>query len=567
MPAPDAPGFLRPAGWQLDYLFSLGAAGWAVHAAVVTLTAAVQDPARPDVQQWLWAMLGLTAAMIGICLTGARTAHKRLAGLLHTGTTALVAVTWSLGAVSFAQASLEHLLLYTLALGGTALGAVSAQHAVMRSCMVSIWLSIPGLATGHWLFDAGPRGTANAAMVLLFGCVLSMLAYRMSRFLRDNHALARSLADEVVASQRERARADEANRAKSRFIAYASHDLRQPVHAIGMLTELLRGQKLSRRTHETVGQIAQSVQSLSRQFQSLMDLSALELGRLEPKPVVVALRPLLDSLARQNAPAAGNRGCTIAVRGAALDVVTDPALVENIVQNVISNAIKYAPGTRITLGTKRRGRTASIVVADRGPGMSESFRAAAFEEFRRAASQMPGLGLGLPLVARYSALLGLEARLHSRPGTGTVVEIAGLAHASGPADRPPQSSARNWLSGLRVLLVDDDAAAREATGRLLESWGCVVMGLAATPAALPEADIVLTDFAGGRGALAERLIAACRTRAPACPVIVVTGSDDPAAHRAVAGGRGLVLQKPVRPAQLRAAITSLTMAGGAAGAQ
>jgi len=562
--ASDARGirrFLRPADWQLDYLFSLGAAGWFVHALVVTLTALVQGPSLWAVQQWLWTMLGLTAAMIAICVTGKRSPHKAVTGWLHTVTTALVAITWSAGALSFAQSSQEDLLLYTLALGGTALGAVSAQHAVLRSCLTSIWLSIPGLALAHWWFDQSSPGTANAAMIMLFGLVLSMLAFRMSRFLTTNHMLARSLADEVTASNRERERADLANQAKSRFIAYASHDLRQPVHAIGMLTELLRNQKLTRQSRETVGQIDQSVQSLSRQFQSLMDLSALELGRLEPSPDVVPLRDLLDNLARQNAPVARNRGCRMRVLGPAINVVTDRSLLENIVQNLISNAIKYAEGAPITLGTKRRGETVSVVVMDRGPGMSEDFRKAAFDEFRRAGSHMPGLGLGLPLVARYSALLGLSVHLHSRLGAGTAVEIAGLEPTAQGARRVRRAPARNWLSGLRVVLVDDDEAARDATERLLRSWDCSVTSHGSAPESLPEMDILVTDFELGTAGRATGLIDRARHDDPALPAVIMSGTDSEAVRAAVSGGRTLFLQKPVRPAQLRAALTSLTMDG------
>jgi signal transduction histidine kinase len=554
--------FFRPSDWQLNYLFRLGVGGWIIHALIVVLTAFAQGVSSGLVQSWLAIMLVLTATMFIICIWGGRAVNQPLFGWLHSITTCFVALFWAVGAISFAQSSQGALLVYTLALGGTALGAVSSQHAVLRSCFASIWLSIPGLAAAHFLSEMLPAGSLNATMIMLFGVVLTILAVRMHQFVKTNHQLSQSLAQQMLQSERERLRAEEANLAKSRFIAYASHDLRQPVHAIGMLTELLRGQRLTNKSKETVGHIDRSVQLLSRQFQALMDLSALELGQLEPRLENFALRPVLNDIAHQNRPLARESGSEIFVMGQDATVVADLALTENIVQNVVSNAIKYAPGARISIGTRSRGETISIIVMDRGPGMTEEFRSVAFNEFKRGEPDLQGFGLGLPLVARYSELLNLEAKLYSAPGSGTIVEIAGYKKTPPVEEETKANGGTNWLSDLEVLLVDDDDDGRQATTRLLKSWGCKVQAYAGPPGHLPTFDILLTDYELGAGVSADDLIEACRHSKPGCPVLIVSGSSGSAVVNAEEAGQTLYLQKPVRPAQLRAGLTSLTMHDG-----
>lgn len=558
-PASFKPRFLHPADWQWDYLFSLGIRGWVVHLVVVVLTAFAQGPTIASVQFWLMLMLGLTLLMIGICFAGQQTKERSAAGWLHTGVTAIVALTWTAGALSFAQANQQSLLLYTLALGGTALGAVSSQHAVLRSCLTSIWLSIPGLAWGHWLHESHAQGLANAAMVILFGLVLSMLAFRMSRFLETNHTLSRSLAAELEQSKRERQRADDANLAKSRFIAYASHDLRQPVHAIGMLTEILKSDHPSPASAETIGQIERSVLTLSRQFQILMDLSAIELGHLKPTPSPVAVRDLLTHVTQQNRQLVRNRGCEVIVVGADAYASTDRAMTEAMVQNLLSNALKYAPGSRIVLGTKRRGHRFSIIVLDHGPGMGAGFSQSAFEEFRRADTKMPGMGLGLSLVARYCKAIGLEIALHSQPGTGTLIEISGFKAISKEVSDISRKPVRNRLSGLRVLLVDDDPDVCRAMERLLEGWGCSVTSMDQPPESLDETDLVVTDFDLGAGSSAAGLIAAAQKTSPPCPVVIMSATPSERIEGLTQPEASIFLQKPVQPAKLRSAMTALIL--------
>ncbi|MBZ0214999.1 MAG: hypothetical protein K8F25_00460 [Fimbriimonadaceae bacterium] len=287
-------------------MFELGFQGWMLHCFVVLFTFLTQDTSWIIMQVWLATMLGLSLAQACLCryfshekATSAR--RLRQAGWVHTFLTSFVGITWGLGAVWVSHGSFDSLLIFTLALGGTALGTVSAQHSVMRSCLASIWTSIPLLAVAH-LSHADPvTGKANAAMMVLYGMVLTFLAVRMSRFLVANRVLSEDLRKRVrqvtrisKAYQGEFTRAEDANLAKSRFLAHASHDLRQPVHAIGMLTANLQETGLTKIQRKMVEDIDRSVRALSRLFRSLLDLSALDVGNVVVHPEPVELGALLN---------------------------------------------------------------------------------------------------------------------------------------------------------------------------------------------------------------------------------------------------------------------------------
>ena len=229
----------------LVHLFDLGFQGWMTHCLVVIFTFLTQDTSQTKLQFWLGAMLGLSIAQALLCRRFASnrpnsTRAFQRAGWVHTALTTLVGINWGMGAIWVSHGNFDALLIYTLVLGGTALGTVSAQHSVLRSCMASIWTSIPLLAMAHLSHSNPVAARANAAMMLLFGMILTFLAFRMARFLASNRSLSGDLRRRIhqitrisKAYQAERRRADEANLAKSRFLAHASHDLRQPVHALG----------------------------------------------------------------------------------------------------------------------------------------------------------------------------------------------------------------------------------------------------------------------------------------------------------------------------------------------
>lgn len=505
-------------------------------------------------------------------------ADAALYGAAHSGLTALAGLAWGLGALFVANEAERALTLYTLALGGTALGAVSSQHALPRSCLVSIWTSIPLLALAHFGQGANRDEMFIALMILLYGGVLTALGGRMNAFLSQNHAMAGALAEKIAALTQAKAALEEAHMARSGFLAQASHDLRQPVHAIGLFVEYLSGLRIGRDGREVLANMDRALDSLSRLCRSLLDISALDVGRVKPVIAPVALNDVLGEVVRQAAESVRQRGSTLHYVPVRAWVATDAALLHMMVQNLVSNAVKYAPGARILMGVRRRGGTLRIAVLDTGPGIKAADQAAVFQEFVRlddGREHVEGVGLGLCIVRRLGDLLKLETGLTSQPGKGACFSIGGLVVVTADSGLRTPSRARPHearLGGFRVLVVDDDPTVRESTARLLARWGYTVRACARAQDALgldDRFDFLICDHDTGEAMSGGEPIARLRTRSERdIPAAIITGSFLGADADRWRGRAVTILAKPVRPAQLRsvllAAVTAQTSPSSAA---
>jgi len=361
----------------------------------------------------------------------------------------------------------------------------------------------------------------------------------------------------------------EASQAKSRFLAQASHDLRQPIHAISLFTACLRDTGLNAEQRRMVANIDHSLDGVSRLFRSLLDLSTLDSGRVAVQAEVIALDGLLADVARQNAEAAERAGVALRRVPTRAHVRADAGLLATMVQNVVSNAIKYASGGPVLIGCRRRpGGTLDIQVLDRGPGIDERHLPHLFEEFYRVHApgdrDVEGVGLGLAIVRRLARLMGLSVAIRSRLGQGTCVAITGLPLAGGaPAGQPAaRAGAHGGLEGYRVLLIEDDPVVRAATALLLARWGCVVRQEAGLPGGdlaqvAAGCDLIVTDFDLGGGLTGGECVARLRHAAGrAVPAIVMTGHDADRVRHLTREAGVFVLSKPVRPAELRSVIVA-----------
>ena len=565
--------------WQLRYLFDMGFQGWLVHIGVVLLTGSLLIGSNAGAAWpflWMGVMLALSLAMAALSKAyAAASRHSEYeyvrAGWWHTILTTLVGITWGHGAVLVSLRSDFNLLaIYSLALGGTALGAVSSQHAVPRSAFASIWTSVPLLAVSHVMEAKSP---AMGVMVLLYALILSMLTLRMYRFLAANHNLTRSLDGKVAELTqtsadlvKAREEAEEANLSKSRFLAQASHDLRQPIHAIGLLTASLKDTRLNREQRQMVGSIESSVDSVTSLFGSLLDISRLDVGGVAPKPAPFGLGAFLEQVAEQNRELAAKSQCRFTCVTSAAWVESDSNLLFTMVQNVLGNAFKYAPGSRVLIGMRRIEGKLGLQICDTGPGIEPSQVDAVFSEFYRLETigtgrTVEGMGLGLAIVRGLGDLLGLEVRLTSVPGRGTSVVIAGLAPAV-PAKASPAGRGRTHpLSGKRICLIDDDETVRLAATGLLERWGCTVRSCAGPDDGITgECDAILADMQLGNGVSGLDVVATIRRQSGRdIPAVILTGHSDAETRELIAAANLPVLSKPVRPAELRAMLTRLCL--------
>jgi signal transduction histidine kinase/CheY-like chemotaxis protein len=356
------------------------------------------------------------------------------------------------------------------------------------------------------------------------------------------------------------------NAAKTRFLAAASHDLRQPVLSISLLTDLMREQPVPPATAPLLQRIGDSVQALNGLLKGLLDLSRFDAGAVQARPERVALCPLLEAVVGDERAAAEQKGLELRLRIPKWAVCTDPLLLEQIARNLVGNAVRYTERGGVLVAARRRGARVRLEDWDTGPGIATESQALVFEEFVQldnpARERSRGLGLGLSLVRRAAAVLGAPLTLRSRPGRGSRFAVdlpfAGpVVAAIGTAVAPVAQ-----LEGVRIWLVEDDPDVRETTRLCLERWGAGVraFGDAGTcAAALAEGaapEIFVTDqrLPDGSGLeLAVRLHA----RHPAVPALVITGNSAPR-DLALLGASGLpVLHKPYAAADLLAALGAL----------
>jgi len=390
----------------------------------------------------------------------------------------------------------------------------------------------------------------------------------------------RSLADALEHRVAERTRdldearreAERANRYKTRFVASAVHDLLQPLNAARMFVSVLRG-KLSGDARELSEHVDAALAAQDAILNSLLDISRLESGALQTHVHAFALSPLLETLAREFGLAAQNRGLQLDWVDTRAVVVSDEALLRRILQNFLSNALRYTPRGRVLIGCRRVGDQLRIEVHDQGPGIPESLQGEIFEEFRRlddGVDQERGAGLGLAIVERIGRLLGHRISLRSTLGRGSVFAVtvalgdAAAIPAPAPAPAVPADAGDDSpLRQCRVWSIDDDPRVCAATRALLERWGCVVDLADGPQAALEIAStfnvpqLLLLDVRMGQWhgpALYEQLCELWQARPP---VILVTAErDDALKQHAAENGWGF-LSKPVRPPALRALMTQL----------
>jgi two-component system, sensor histidine kinase len=370
--------------------------------------------------------------------------------------------------------------------------------------------------------------------------------------------------------RRQKERAEQANIAKSRFLASASHDLRQPVHALGMFVGALRGRVMDIESRRLVEQIERSVSATDNLFGSLLDISRLDAGVIQVHPTAFPAYPLLDRICRDNAAEAEGKGVKLVLCPSSLAIDSDPVLVERILRNLVSNAVRYTDRGRVLVGC-RRGPRVRVEIWDTGRGIPPAHQIEVFQEFYQLDNperdRAKGLGLGLAIVKRLTALLGCPLSLRSAVGRGSVFKVEfprAASDAALPMSAPEPASA---LAGAGLVLVlDDEAAIRDAMRSLLESWGYAV--IAAGSCAEMRAQIVtcptrpcliISDY---RLRGEEHGIAAIEELQSEynddIPAMLITGDTAPDRLKEAQASGYLLLHKPVGNARLRAAIASLT---------
>jgi len=426
------------------------------------------------------------------------------------------------------------------------------------------------------LFTAGVLGVV-LVFVLAFGLRVNGVLTQSLATRYENVDLIRELQAQTKAALAARAAAETASLAKSQFLAAASHDLRQPLHAMGLFAAALASRVRDPGVTPLVASIRASVEALEHLFAELLDLSQLDAGALRPERAAVPLRPLFLRLSADFGPQAQAAGLSLRVAATRLAVVTDPVLLERVLRNLLANAVRYTPAGAIVLGVRRRGGRVRIDVIDTGIGIADADRTRVFEEFVQLAGAPRnhaggrGLGLGLAIVRRLAALCGHEVELASTPGHGSRFSInVPRAPSLVRVGRPPRARRRieglspDTLCGRRVLVVDDDPAVVAAMQALFASWDAKATGGADAALALAtladgeargeSVDLIIADLRLADGHSGIDAIAMLRARLGVdTPAIIVSGDTSAAAQCEARDAEVRLLLKPVVAAALKEA--------------
>ncbi len=379
----------------------------------------------------------------------------------------------------------------------------------------------------------------------------------------------RRLAEKALLTAK--AEAEQANLGKTRFLAAATHDLFQPLNAARLFLGALAEETAGERARELLGRVDAALDSIDELLGTLLDISRLDAGVWPVTLTNVAVGGMLVRLADEYRPQARAAGLDLRVVPCSANVSTDRHLLERVLRNLISNAIRYTAEGRVLIGCRHRGERLSIEVWDSGIGIPEEKRSEIFEEFHRLGNAPrrdgKGLGLGLAIVDRIARLLDLRVELTSAVGRGSCFAVsAPCSPAAETAEAPePAAAPTSAIDGRCVLVIDNDAAALDAMRAVLESWGCRLVTAASVTEGLKHLSVlgmapacVMIDYHLDGGALGTDELAVLRCHfGDRLPALVVS-ADHSAELRAQMKRIGQAfLTKPISPPRLRAMMSYL----------
>ncbi|MDK3022180.1 hybrid sensor histidine kinase/response regulator [Cupriavidus taiwanensis] len=469
-----------------------------------------------------------------------------------------------------------------IVLAGMSSGAIpslSAHPPTYRGSVAAMLLPF----TLYCLMQQGPMyGVYAGFAACLLGANLyySQVTYRT---LRDGVRLRFENLALIGALERERDRATAADQAKTRFLAAAGHDLRQPVYAIGLQAAALtalgeRGDVPAAQAHAVGRRLRATLARMDHLLDGLLDASRLDAGLMPVRRRPLPLARLLAEVGEEYAGQARQRGSVLRVVPARAWVDSDPDLLKRILDNLVVNALRHAPRASILVGARRRAGAMEIQVIDTGPGIAPAHQARVFDDYVQVPGTTPadeqadeqpgtrGLGLGLAIVRRLAALLDHAVTLRSAPGRGCVFSVRVPLADAGAAPVLAAAPAEPDGEPLCVMLVDDDPQVLGALTELLTVWGHVVYGgpsvaavceahLAASRDGAAPVHLILADYRLGGGLTGLDAVTMLRARVGhAVPALIVTGDTAPDRLQALHDSGFPVLHKPIHGDALRAAL-------------
>lgn len=494
--------------------------------------------------------------------------------------TIIVAVVWgSISVLMFVPGDIAYQALLICIVLGTVAGAVTSNPFHPPSMLIYTFSILLPLF-GRVAWEGGRIHFILAGMLALFGLFVLNSGLKLIRTFEqsqqrrfENERLVTALLERTREAEASRQAAVQANQAKSKFLATASHDLRQPLQALRLFTEALQDTAREKETIRLAGQIGKSVNALVDMFDDLLDVSRLDAGIVEARLQHFELGSLFDRLYGDFAPLAQAKGLSFSLPicqggcdspGCDVVVYSDPFLMERILRNLITNAIRYTETGGVELRCVCNTDRVELEVADTGVGIDAKLLPHIFEEYFQAENphrdRRKGLGLGLAIVRRIESLLGCQVKVNSEPGVGSVFSFEVPAGERKKLAQPFVITHSQYdIAGSVVALVEDDPDIRELVAELLEQWGCRVVAGEYADDVMRKLDIdglrpdlLLCDYRLPYGMTAIHVIQRVRELwGHKVPALVLTGDTASETLHEIHASGAILLHKPISPVRLR----------------
>jgi signal transduction histidine kinase len=502
-------------------------------------------------------------------------------GRLYTAAATTAGFIWgSAGFLMFVSDSVPHQAFLSLVLYGIALVSMTSLSAYAPAFYALIPLTLVPFVVRMLLEPGAIHLYIAAPGVIVLGMALA-LGRNVNRLITEtltkrfeNLELIEELSQQTALAERARLEAEAANRSKTQFFAAASHDLRQPLHAMALFAGALNERIHDPETKAIVESINASVAALESFFDELLDISKIDAGVLKPELSDFPVSRVLERVRANFEAAARDKGLELRLRPSTRYVYSDSMLLERILCNLVSNAIRYTNNGGVLVGCRRRGRQLRLEVWDSGVGIPEDKREKIFEEFYQIGnperSRTKGMGLGLSIVRRLCQLLGYEINLASRPRRGSVFRFdvpVGVSSRAVPRSDAVTAPAPRSLAGRLIVVIDDEAAIVEGMRLLLTGWGAEVLYARSSDDIVEEVsrvgvlpDLIIADYQLASGTTGIQVIDGVRKALdPEIPALLVTGSTLPERMKEAADNRCEVMTKPVVPERLRQLVESMIL--------
>ena len=492
----------------------------------------------------------------------------------------LIGVFWGVSTtlVTLSGGDLPTLFMVTTIVAGIAAGVLGFCGPCWPVYVAHVLMVVPGVNIG-FAMHGGPLPTTLGVFSLVylvfmlqFARTVEQAALRAIQLRFDNRDLLAKLQTQTQVSDAARAQAEvaqaqaEANSIdKSRFLAAASHDLRQPIHAAGLFLEALGGTALDTRQRHIFSNVQAACAASCDMLNTLLDFSKLDAGVVQCVARSFSVQTLLADLEREYAPQAEAKGLVFRLRDTRCTAFGDPALVSLVLRNLISNAVRYTEAGGVLVACRRRGNSLLLEVWDSGIGIAPDQHQLIFKEFHQLNNserdRTKGLGLGLAIVAGLAHTMATEVRVCSQLGRGSVFRLALPLGRDVVLDATQLDvSAMPCVQGLRVLVVDDDPVVCAAMQQLLTAWGChcrcacdLVSALALAQQEPPQ--VLVTDYRLRAGLTGRDVVLGMRALlGNTLHCVIVTGDTAPDRLREAQDSSAVLLHKPLAAARLYRAL-------------